>query len=238
MRIAVIFLAFGSSFLPAQSVSGGSIQGTVTDDQNKPVAGALVTVNRTLAASAKVAQTPFSRTIKTASDGSFLVQGLAPGTYSSCAQVPGDGYVSGCHWAPPLEITVSNGQTVRTGLRISKGSILKVRVLDPANVASQKSKRPAILMGVWDGHGHFIPVHNTATDKAGMDYQLTIPYNRPLNFQIVSSKLKLSDAAGVSLAPSISAQNANGNANQTAFQHNSGDPNPKSFQFTITGVNP
>jgi hypothetical protein len=57
-----------------------------------------------------------------------------------------------------------------------------------------------------------------------------------LSFQIVSAKLKLSDSAGVALAANPTAPA--GNASQTAFQHNSGDPNPKSFQFTITGVIP
>jgi hypothetical protein len=91
---------------------------------------------------------PYSQSVKTASDGSFLAQGLPPGSYSYCAQVPGDGYLDGCHWGPPLlSITVSPGQKLRTAIRVAKGSILKVRVLDPgkvaASLASQQSNGKA-----------------------------------------------------------------------------------------------
>lgn len=49
MGIAMMLLVLGSSVLSAQSTSPGSIQGTVTDDRNKPIAGALVTITRTFA---------------------------------------------------------------------------------------------------------------------------------------------------------------------------------------------
>jgi hypothetical protein len=238
--------------LSAQSTSPGSIQGKVTDDQNKPIAGALVTITRTFA-KPKDPITPYSQSVKTASDGSFLAQGLPPGSYSYCAQVPGDGYLNGCRWGPPpLSVTVSAGQKLRAGIRVAKGSILKVRVLDPgkvaASLASQKpnGKNPPspiptlpVLMGVWDGHGRYLSVHNTGGDGAGLNYQLTVPFDTPLSFQIVSSKVKLSDSAGVPLPASAAGPAGSAaSASQTAFQHNSGDPNPKSFQFTITGVNP
>src|ERR1017187_342445 len=160
MRIAVLLLALGSAVLLAQSISPGSIQGTVTDDQNKPIAGALVVISRTFA-TPKAVTAPYSQSVKTASDGSFLAQGLPPGSYSYCAQVPGDGYLNGCHWGMPMpSITLSAGQKLRAAIRVDKGSILKVRVLDPGNVALRQShdkKNPPMLMGVWDGRGHFLP---------------------------------------------------------------------------------
>jgi len=236
----------------AQSPSPGSIQGTVTDDQNKPISGAVVNITRTFA-TPKDVTTPYSQSVKTASDGSFLAQGLPPGSYSYCAEVPGDGYLNGCHWGPPpLSVTVSAGQKLRAGIRVAKGSILTVRVLDPgkvtASLASQQSngKNPLspmvtlpILMGVWDGHGKYLPVHFTGGDGAGLNYQLTVPFDTPLSFQIVSPKVKLSDSAGVALpAGAAGPAGSASSTSQTAFQHNSGDPNPKSFQFTITGVIP
>lgn len=82
-------------------------------------------------------------------------------------------------------------------------------------------------------------MHFSSGDAAGLNYQLTVPFDTPLSFQIISPKVKLSDSAGVALpaSPTGPAGNAS-SATQTAFQHNSGDPNPKSFQFTITGVIP
>jgi len=252
MRLAAIFVVLESSVLLAQSPSLGSIQGKVTDDQNKAISGAIVTITRTFA-TPKAVTTHYSQSVKTASDGSFLAQGLPPGTYSYCAQVPGDGYVNGCRWGPPpLSITVAAGQKLKAGIRVAEGSILKVRVLDPGKVAvslaSQQSngKNPPspvpalpILMGVSNGHGSYLSVHNTGGDTAGFNYQLTIPFDTPLSFHIISSKIKLADSAGVPLPASAAGPaGSNASASQTAFQHNSGDPNPKSFQFTITGVIP
>lgn len=250
MRIAIILLAGWWSVLSAQTTTG-NIQGRVTDDQNKPVAGATVLVTRTFA-TPKDVSTPYSQTVKTASDGSFLAQGLPPGTYSYCAQVPGDGYLDGCNWnGPLLDFKVAAGQTLRGVIRVAKGSILKVRVLDPgkraASLASQQSNGktpsaaapiapPPIHMGVWAGRGRFLPMHFISGDQGGLNYQLTIPYDTPLSLQVVSTKLKLNDGAGVALPASTNGIAAS--ATQTAFQHNKGDPNPKSFQFTITGVNP
>jgi hypothetical protein len=222
--------------LSAQSTSLGSIQGTVSDAQNKPIAGAVVIVTRTFQTPKDVVA-PYSQSVKTASDGSFLAQGLPSGSYSYCAQVPGDGYLNGCHWGAPMpSITLSAGQKLMAAIRVDKGSVLKVRVLDPGHVAlgqSHDKKNPPILMQVRDSRGHFVPVHSTGRDGAGFNYQLTVPLDKPLSFHVIAAKLKLSDAAGVSLPASSQASSAS----QTAFQHNTGDPNPKSFQFTITGVN-
>jgi hypothetical protein len=237
VRLTEIVFALGSSVLLAQSTSPGSIQGKVTDDQSTPIAGALVTITRTFA-TPKDVTTPYSQSVKTASDGSFLAQGLPPGSYSYCAQAPGDGYLNGCHWSVPMpSVTLSAGQKLRAAIRVDKGSILKVRVQDPGHVAlnhSHDKKNPPILMQVRDGRGHFVPVHSTGRDSAGFNYQLTVPLDTPLSFHIVAAKLNLSDAAGVSLPASAQASSAS----QAAFQHNTGDPNPKSFQFTITGVIP
>lgn len=65
MRLNIILLALSSSVLSAQSPSPGSIQGKVTDDQNKAVAGALVMITRTFA-TPKDVTTPYSQSVKTA----------------------------------------------------------------------------------------------------------------------------------------------------------------------------
>jgi hypothetical protein len=50
-----------------------------------------------------------------------------------------------------------------------------------------------------------------------------------LNFYIASHDLKLGDATGLALPA---------NASQQAFQHATGDPNPKSFSFSVLGLLP
>lgn len=255
MRLTVTMLMLGSSVLSAQTGLPGSIQGTVSEQHGLPIAGATVYITRTFAPKELV--TPYSQSLKTASDGSFQAQGLPPGTYAFCAQVPGDIYLDGCHWgAPLLDVTVSAGQKLRTAIRVTKASTLKVRVLDPggslAAIAAKQAGPPAngkaplspvtaapVLMGVWDGHGHFFPLHLTGGHAGHVDYQLAIPFDTPLSFQITTSTLQLADSLGAplpTLSPGLSS--VAGQSSLTSFQHNSGDPNPKSFQFTVTGVRP
>jgi hypothetical protein len=81
-------------------------------------------------------------------------------------------------------------------------------------------------------------MHSAGRDSAGFNYQLTVPLDTPLTFHLVAAKLKLSDDAGVALPATSQPSTQATSASQTAFQHSSGDANPKSFQFTITGVNP
>lgn len=125
-------------------------------------------------------------------------------------------------------------------------------MLDPGKVAASLAPQQAngknavspivnvpISMGVWDGHGHFLAVRHVGSDKDGHNYQLTIPLDTPLSFEIGSAKLNLADSAGVALpATAAGPAGATSQSSQTAFQHNTGDPNPKAFQFTITGVHP
>jgi len=56
-----------------------------------------------------------------------------------------------------------------------------------------------------------------------------VPRDTALNLRVASHDLKLGDDAGVALPA---------NGSQQAFQHATGDPNPKSFAFTVLGVLP
>ncbi len=60
-------------------------------------------------------------------------------------------------------------------------------------------------------------------------YRLAVPRDTALNFFIASHDLKLGDAVGVALPA---------NGSQQTFQHATGDPNPKSFAFTVLGMLP
>jgi hypothetical protein len=58
---------------------------------------------------------------------------------------------------------------------------------------------------------------------------LAVPLDTALSFHIASRDLKLGDANGVALPA---------NASQQAFQHATGDSNPKGFAFTVLGLLP
>jgi hypothetical protein len=232
-RVLIAVLACNFMLL-GQNVSRGSFQGTVTDDKGKGIAGALVTAVRQMVINAGVPSLPYSQTTVSDKNGTFVLSGLLAGTYSYCAQVPGGSYIDACLWGtarPEIAISAAQSSAGNT-IRMARGSILKVRLDDPNHLSNAKfkdGKTPPVLMGVWDGRGHFIPVRNTGKDNSGFDYQVTIPFDTALNFHISSQALKLSDSAGTAVAAAGS---------QSPVQHNSTDAAPKGLRFTVVGVNP
>jgi hypothetical protein len=206
----------------------GSIQGTIVDGQTrKPVPSSLVIAVHSGAPA-------FSRNTRSGADGTFQIPGLVTGAYSLCIQAPGDAYLDPCQWnGSPVTVNLNSGQTV-TGVSVSltPASILHVEVKDAQNLLSQKTKdgrSPNLTVGVWGPRGIYYPVHGAVKASGTAGYQLAVPRDMALNFHLASRDLKLGDDAGVALAA---------NASQQAFQHSTGDPNPKSFSFTILGLLP
>ena len=227
-RLLILILT-GSLDLMAQTATG-SIQGAVTDARSsKPIGGAFVTAIRS-------GLPPQSQSAQTGADGSYQLQGLAAGAYSLCVQVPGDGYLDPCHFgaATPSTTLMAGQQAAGISLKIKAASILKVRLNDAGSLLTQKTKdghEPDLLIGVF-GPGPqrtFYPAHQVGRDKTGSDYRVAVPLDTPMTLSIASSSLKLADAAGTALP---------NNASQEGFQHATGEPNPKSFVFTVTGVEP
>ena len=234
----VAWLWAAPAVMPAQAIQGtlgGTLSGTVVEAKtNRALAGAFVT--------AKYAGLPpLARTVKSAADGTFAVTDLPAGAYSLCVQVPGGGYLDPCQWLAAVPGAPSAGATMTLGsgqkstgivLRIQAGSVLSVRVNDAAQILAQKTKdgrEHHLLIGVWGPDRLFYPMRRAATDKAGATYQLTVPQDTALRFVIASRDLKLADAGGAAVAAGGAPQD---------FQHRTGDANPKSFQYSVTGALP
>jgi Carboxypeptidase regulatory-like domain len=219
----------GSAALTAQTGSG-SIQGKVTDaSSNKPIAGAFVIAIRS-------GLPPVSQIAQTGVDGSYQLQSLPAGAYSLCVQVLGDGYLDPCRFGSPAQpITLMAGQQSAGNVtKLKPASILKVRLNDASGLLAQLTKdghAPDLLIGVFGSGAQrtFYPAHLAGRDKTGSDYQVAIPLDTPLNLSVASGTLTLADAAGSALPNS---------ASQQGFQHSTGDPNPPSFVFMVTGVKP
>ena len=118
---------------------------------------------------------------------------------------------------------------------------MNIEVKDAQKVMSQKTKdgrRPELTVGVWGPKGLYYPARASAGPTTGAgpqtavnsySYQIGVPRDKALKLSIASRDLKLGDATGSALA---------GNASQQAFQHATGDANPKSFSFTVLGLLP
>ena len=229
MRRLAFLIVTSTLALQAQTATG-SIQGTITDaTSNKPIAGAFVIAIRS-------GLPPVSQTAQTGLDGSYQLQSLPAGAYSLCVQVLGDGYLDPCQFGSPAQpITLTAGQQSAGNVtKLKPASILKVRLNDASGLLTQTTKdghELDLLIGVFSSGAQrtFYPAHLAGRDKTGSSYQVAIPLDTPLNLSVASSSLNLADAAGAALP---------NNASQPGFQHATGDPNPPSFAFTITGMKP
>jgi hypothetical protein len=224
-------IVFAFFILSAASIgqSGtATIQGSVTDALNKkPVSGALVTAIRS-------GLPPASQTATTAPDGSFQIGNLPAGAYSLCVQVPGGAYLDPCQWSRTAsKLTLSNGQkSAGNALKLDTGSALQVRFNDPGKLLAKKTKDgrdPHLTVGIGAANGRFYPLHVGSKDSAGTTFQLTVPRDTPLKLQVASRDLKIADASSAAISAT---------GDRQTVQHNSNDPNPKSFQYTITGARP
>jgi hypothetical protein len=185
----------------------------------------------------------FTRNTKSGGDGAFQIQGLSTGSYSLCVQVSGDQYLDPCLWnGSPTTVTLAYGQNARgISLKLTAASVLNIQVQDAQNALGQLTKdgrHPDLTLGVWGPKGLYYPARASGSSPAAASlqggvssysYRLAVPLDTALNVYIASHDLKLGDAAGVALPA---------NASQQAFQHATGDPNPKSFSFSVLGLLP
>jgi len=213
---------------PALPVTPASLQGTLISDSGKPQASAFVSATLS-------GLPPFRRAVRTASDGSFLIQGLPPGKYTVCAQIAGDGLLDPCEWgATAPTVTLAAGQNA-TGfaLKMKTGSVLVVMIADPSAISAQKNSAgftPHLLVGVRSPQKRFYLGHVTAKDASGLTYHVTVPLDTALTLEVQSKDLTLAQGTAGTAGPALA-----NSAGQFSFQHNSGDPNPPGFTFTVTG---
>lgn len=235
--ILVLSLTVHAALSQTGTTGVASIAGTVLDAKTmKPVPAALVMASRSGAP-------PLTKNTRSGGDGAFLIQGLTGGNFSLCVQAPGDQYLDPCQWnGSPTGLRLASAQAA-TGIKIMliPASVMKIQVKDAQKALSQLTKdgrRPDLSIGVWGPSGLYYPARavSAPTGTAGpqtsfttYSYQLAVPRDTALKFYIASRDLKLGDANGVALPA---------NANQQAFQHATGDANPKSFTFTVLGSLP
>jgi hypothetical protein len=212
-----------------------SIGGTVLDAKSqKPIPSALVMATQT-------GPSGFTARTKSGGDGAFRFQGLPAGTFSLCVQTAGGRYLDVCQWnGGSPTVTLSAGQAAAgVSVRLAPASVLNVQVQDPQKVLSQKTKdgrRPHLAVGVWGPGGLYYPARSlgaapAANIQGGVTYnfQLPVPRDTTLTLHVASRDVNLGDAGGVPLPA---------NASRQAFQHATGDPNPRRFAFTVMGLLP
>jgi hypothetical protein len=109
-------------------------------------------------------------------------------------------------WEGEAAITLAPNQTLNVpAFQLKSGADLYVRVIDPAGKqAATEGKVPgaSLMLAVRAPNGIMLPMSKTATDAAGSDYHLTVPFNTDLVFVSFSQAFPLANNAG----PPASAQ--------------------------------
>ena len=237
MKALLLSALLPASFALAQTAGAtGSLQGSVTDAQGLPLAGAVVryqSIPPSVAAGIRPTPAPgetvASGTVATDAGGRFTVPGLPSAPHLLCASVPSAPYLDPCIWGQAVRTTVSAGVTTSQILVLVKGVYLNVRVNDPMRVLRQVVDGPwtprKLLVGVAYGTGAYQAARNTAVDSAGRDYQLIIPAGKPFKLWLYSTDLALTDATGAAVTSP---------AGGGAFQASSSQD--QNFTFTVAGL--
>jgi hypothetical protein len=118
-------------------------------------------------------------------------------------------------------------------LKITAGSILSVRIDDPANVLTQIGKSaqvPPVSMGVHTTTGLFEPLTMRSADASGSVHEVTIPFDSAVPVWVHRAKLNLTQSgAGAVPATGVSLPVTHSSASAVAAPQ---------LVFQITGLKP
>ena len=195
--LLIAIVALGG--LPLSRALAGTVSGRVVDTANHPVAAAVVTISEG-APSPSTPPTMHGAGAQTAADGTFSFANLDAGTYLLCSQVPRGTLLNPCQWTKtmPLVTVASATATASITLTMLPGYRLPIRVNDPQNLLAAnegKAPGPHLLVGVNGGY-HFEEAVIDATDIAGRNVSLLVPFNAPVAVTVQSNFFKLQDGAG------------------------------------------
>ena len=235
MRVFLVIAIVAQAVLAqTETAQMASISGTLVDVKTlKPIPAAIVAASR-------VGVPPFKRSTRSGGDGAFIIRGLTAGNYQVCVQAQGDEYLDPCDWnGAAVGIVLAAGEASSSiKIPLSRASVLQVQIMDEQGAMGQLTKdgrQPDLSVGVWGPRGLYYPARaeSRAVHQGGPEvdtrvhhYRLAVPRDTTLKLHVASTDLELGDADGVALPA---------NASPQAFQHATGDANPKSFQFKVLG---
>lgn len=180
-RVAGVVTGLDGTLIPSASVSAIAALSNSKYSSLAPILGA-------------VAATTIS-----ASDGSFVLTGIPSGQYRLCVQAPLTAWLNPCMWSTGVDIvSVASSSISGLKVRLLKGSILRVKIIDSQKLLQAKGLQApaAILMGIFRTNGLFFPLIETSLSQAGIDRQITIPFDSDLKFHASFGKAQATDALG------------------------------------------
>jgi hypothetical protein len=183
--------------------TGAVVTGTLQGYDGTLIAGASVTLSR---------MPPYPEGtfwkkdwfVTSGTAGTFLFDGIYPGTYRLCAQAPAGVWLNPCQWGPqPSTVFLSSAQqSLSATIVLKKGVAVPIHVNDPGQwLAQNEGKTPGahLLLGVANDAFVFEPAAITSQNSTGRNYSVVIPFATSVNLIVSSSFFQLSDATGTPL---------------------------------------
>jgi hypothetical protein len=220
MRTAkAIFISIGwilSGVAASGASPGGVLSGAVVDDKGTPMANALVVYRSvptrvTAANGQRVPAVPVVGSgVKTAADGTFVVNGLPAAIYYLCAYGVKDTDLGSCEWGQgTTRVDLASGQTVQLQFQVAPGTMLTFQVQDPKDqirdlegLQTANAKLPLsganFAIGVWAG-SRYVRAALVSTSGATRRYQLAIPKTAAVRL-FLDTSLNVVDASNMAIA--------------------------------------
>ncbi|MBI4905283.1 MAG: carboxypeptidase regulatory-like domain-containing protein [Acidobacteria bacterium] len=199
-------LAMGAMAALAQKPvpnTGGTIIGTVVGEDGKGLAGVSVTVLREMLTDIG-AYPPASAGAQTRANGGFAFQGLGPGTYRLCAQLPFTAMLHTCNWETSVDRVRIVNNEIRAGVKLvmKRGMLLKIKVEDPGGHLERnvgKTKGAMLTVGLAEPRKKLMVLPVMSRDKASWNYQTAVPYGRAVQLHAKGGFFSLADGNGRSI---------------------------------------
>lgn len=182
MRARRLFLLCVSSLLlhRAAAQDTASVLGRVTDEGQRPIAGAVVHYNRvtdfTRASGGRLYEVGpiISSAVRTGPDGSFSVTGLPAGRYWFCASGTVPAHIASCRWVESQSpVILSTGQSLASlALTVRSGTVIRLIMLDPGRRLDAGAK---FFVGVMNDKGAYEVAKPAVVGSGSREHRVTIP---------------------------------------------------------------
>lgn len=212
---AILVLSwFGMTALKANAA--GTVSGAVIDDKGVPVAGATVYLSGFPAGShlstgrSALPTEIVASTATTGTDGTFLIAGLAPGTYSACAFGSKSTHLASCEWGQgAIRVDLSAAQDVKElKFQLEDGILVRFQVADPKQqirdladlqkpVAALPLSGSNFRIGVFAGT-RYLPAKLVTSSATSRQYQVAISKAATVHL-FLDTSLRLADSVGAAV---------------------------------------
>lgn len=233
MKIVFVFASIFCLNCWASTVNG-TVRRSVVDDTGQPVGGARVVINRLPPVTAQQFAAPpvitagVAATVIADASGAFSVDSIQAGNYVACAQMLTQGLLDPCRWATSApQVTVVAGQVLSgVAITMAHGAVVSIQLNDPQGLL-QPVTGPidfACQFHIVTGKGIHYNANIQASTAGSRDHAITVPFGTPVNLQLLSAHLVLTDQNG-NAVPSAA----------TSISIPAGTA-PATFVYTVTGT--